>query len=1036
MNSRFKRRQKQKGMALVITMALITIITILILGFMVSMRTERLAARSMAENERAKQVAQSALVHAVSLLRDNIPDPTDPTVETPAKSAKHWYSNPGRLTVVDGSGVRHISLHSGEASASDPLVAANVNAQSVTGDKYPITGSSDPMWVAWVPLLQDNAAPPGAANKLVGRYAFWMDDEATKVNVNVARGKPATMADALKLPSDWGSSGPRDLLPYLGQSFTVGATTYAITHPAAVNADTLGLAVLSLETDIANKGFLRTPEAIRKYMDVNKNGLADDNVSAQSTAYEAEKFNLTVFGNSPEFNVFGKSRIFLTKWASDTEDGPGYQHSYHPEQPMTFYAYTMGLSTAEAMQSTAQMLADVRDIQVPVISTLARYLQRTDWPGMEGSHFRWTAAGPEESEQIAVNMNSIISYALRGSPGGQGTAATGSNVCDDLDRKWGMAGDYPTYTGPKGNFWKGPISGKGFLGIHPFPQLSEMGIRLTPLAGTAASNFRLQVDLMQEVYLPPGYFRNTGAGTGMWTAPSGTSGYQSASYAPYVRVEVIPPAGAARINTTTNNSTSGTAEAWKGNTLGTAGPTVDGYAVLTMGRVVSTGASFTTTGGSPANFSRTGSYTVKVRVRAGLGASASNFASQIAPFPVPSSQAPTGSVPAGLMATPESDGYFEFSFVINGADVQGMIDDPTLRPRLTVELDDPRTYYKKTSWKTMPASEDTLGFPNTNSTADDSKLSKFAMWDLYKTGRLGAGYLSLIPTGMQRGVSWDTLNFHKTSASPTDLPDWLVMDLVAPYFGARISRRNSTTGKINLNSRIYPDSNPNFAPPPRVKPLQALLANMPNGNNAAAALSAWQTSAKGFDHVGRICEVPGVADDALGSTDFDKEVLVRNLAGMMTTQSNVFGIWGVAQTVRKKSSSTNYGVFEKGDAVTGEKRFYAVVERYVWEGKDGIGGNGEIAATGTYGALAVGVNVPTSPAMPPTDGYVAANGIFSGRVQTSKASFVWPQVDGPQAPALLPAHGTVIYKNTPIENANNPMAALMKYRIIYFVYLD
>ncbi|PTY01607.1 hypothetical protein DB346_12775 [Verrucomicrobia bacterium LW23] len=1019
-------------MALVITMAFLAIITILCMGFMISMRTERLAARSMAENERAKQVAQSALVHAISLLRDNIPDPTDPTMETPVNGGGHWYSNPGRLTVVDSTGVRRIALHTGEATADDSVVAVNLNARSVVSDKYPITGANDPMWVSWVPVLQDNTAPAGAGNKLVGRYAFWMDDESTKVNVNVARGKPASITGTLKLPLDWGSSGPRDLAPYLGPSYTVGATTYGLSHPASINADMLGLAVRSLETDIPANGDLRMPEDIRKYMDINMNGLADDNPTAQAAAYEAEKFNLTIFSKSPEFNVFGKSRIFLTKWAGDIETGAAYQHSYHPEQPMTFYAYTMGLATGEAMSVDTQ----VRQIQEPIISTLARYMQRNDWPGMEGSRFRWASAGPEESEQIAVNMNSMISLSLRGSPGGQGSGATGSNVCDDMDRKWGVTADYPGYTGPRGNHWKGPISSKGILALNPFPQINEVGVRLTPLPGTSASNWRLQVDVMQEVYLPPGYFRNTGAGTGMWTAPSGTSGYQSAFYAPYVRAEVIGPTGAVRVNTATNVSTAGSPAAWKGNPMGSAGPTVDGYAVLSMGRVVSTGTQFTNTGGSPNNFSRTGSYTVNVRVRVGLGANAGNFTNQLAPMGVPAAQAPSETVPAGLIASPESDGYFEFSFVINGAEIQDMIDDPTLRPRLTVEVDDPRTSGKKACWTPRPATEDTLGFVNTTTTADNSKLSKFAMWDLYKSGRLGPGFLSLIPTGMQRGVAWDTMRFHKNAGSASDLPDWLVMDLIAPNYGTRITSRNATQGKLNINSRIFPDSSPHFSPPQRTKPLEALFAHMPNGDNAAAALSAWQTSTQAFDHVGRITEVPGVADDALGATDFDKEVLIRNLAGAMTTQSNVFGVWGVAQTVRKKSTSTQYGEFERGDTVTGEKRFYAVVERYVWKGKDGIGGNGEVGAAGTYSLLATGVNTTPGPAFPPLDGYTSSGGIYSGRVQTSKASFIWPQIDGPQAPALLPAHGTVTYLNTPAEQANNPLAALMKYRIVYFVYLD
>jgi len=61
------------------------------------------------------------------------------------------------------------------------------------------------------------------------------------------------------------------------------------------------------------------------------------------------------------------------------------------------------------------------------------------------------------------------------------------------------------------------------------------------------------------------------------------------------------------------------------------------------------------------------------------------------------------------------------------------------------------------------------------------------------------------------------------------------------------------------------------------------------------------------------------------------------LASTITTKSNVFSVWGVAQTVKKNPANNNpanQGVFETktagalvDDIVTGEKRFEAIVER-------------------------------------------------------------------------------------------------------------
>jgi len=1043
----------QRGSALVITLAFLTIITILIVGFVVSMRTERMAAGSMAENIEAKQVAQSALVHAVSLLRDNIPDPGDPTQPTPQNGGKNWISNPGRLTIMEAgsSSPRFIPLHTGEAASANPVTAVNLNAASPSTGKYPITGGNDPMWVSWVNMVQDPSAEPSATNKLVARYAFWIDDEATKVNVNVARGKPATMETDLKLPANWGSTSSKDLLPYIGKSFDVTTdlpttVTFPLTHPAAVNLSAVGLGsqVGAIEKDVTIKGFFKNPEEIKAYF-------------VSDADYEAEKFNLTVFGRSPEFNVFGKSRIFLTRWASNTESGPGYQLSYHPEQPMTFYAATMGLTTAEANNQ----FIPARDVQKPVIRALAKYLSRDDWPGLDGKKFRWQTTSGDEADQIAININSLVTTALRGSPGGQGSGATGSNVCDDLDRKMGTAGDFPGYTGAQGNFFKGPNSGKGMIGMHPFPQLSEMGIRLAPVAVTSSESsnyanlFKLNVNVVQEVYLPPGYFRDTGTGTGQWTAPSATSGYQTRSYAPYVKAVVTGPG----VNIT-NIAKDGSTITFAGQTLKTVGPSLDGYTVMALGRTVKkTSGEFTTSSGSPQLFSRANTYTVTVQMRSGIGDNSQGLlASQMAPFPIPSAQA-AATLPPGLTTGNDSDGYLEFTLTISGADVQDILDGITPQPTLTCELNDPRTYYNKSAWQTMTApATNTLGFANQHLTADASKLSKFAMWNLYGSGTGGAlGMIAFAPTGMQRGVAWDTLQLHSYSAGSNEVPDWVVLDLLAPYYAPRnypdsapvpvalrgtpnlnavISLRNSTAGKINLNSRIYPSSSPVFTPPARVKPLQALLANMPNGSSAAAALANWQTDSQYFDYVGRICDVPGVADGAQGPTDFEKEVILRNLAGMMATQSNVFGIWGAAQTVKKRAGSTNFGEFESGDLVTGEKRFYAVVERYVWTGRDGVGGNGAVDGTGNYSALAKGAATARYPFLPPTSGYNGFD-IFSGKVKTSDPSYVWPPVDGPQAPQLdSTVHGTVAFTSSTLEAANNPLAAPIKYRIIYFTYLD
>lgn len=40
-----------------------------------------------------------------------------------------------------------------------------------------------PVYVQWIPILRDPSAPPGRDNPMIGRYAYWVDVENTKVNL-------------------------------------------------------------------------------------------------------------------------------------------------------------------------------------------------------------------------------------------------------------------------------------------------------------------------------------------------------------------------------------------------------------------------------------------------------------------------------------------------------------------------------------------------------------------------------------------------------------------------------------------------------------------------------------------------------------------------------------------------------------------------------------------------------------------------------------------------------------------------------------
>jgi hypothetical protein len=419
--------------------------------------------------------------------------------------------------------------------------------------------------------------------------------------------------------------------------------------------------------------------------------------------------------------------------------------------------------------------------------------------------------------------------------------------------------------------------------------------------------------------------------------------------------------------------------------------------------------------------------------------------------PPPPAKPPTSLSPP----TDDPKDYIEFVFTLDPASFSS----GTLITR-SLEVADPRLGGLAKAWKEASSfadptkqNVDSMGLVNNATTAAAYDTKKLAFVDLTSPGpssnRPSTGVVSFLATGMQRGLPGTCLKF-QPSAAPTELPDWLLLDLVAPNLMAtnfsKMSYMNSTAGKLNVNGAIHPSTG-SFSAPQRWQPLQALFENMPGVPTGVPPASSIVSNilnhdvagqdfgAPGvYDYPGEICEIRGVADGTIspGTTDWDKEVLIRNLASSITTKSNVFSVWGVAQTVKKNAANNNpanQGVFETraggaaaDDTITGEKRFEAVIERYVWAGADSIVGNGHAPSGGAYDRTSSGQTQP---------GYAPP---YTGGT--------WEPIDGPYAPTYPVTATSPWTTNGPnysagtIETANNPVSALMKYRVISFRYLS
>ena len=286
MKPRKKSVAKRLGSALIMTLVIVVLITVVVVGYLASVMLESKTAGSSLDQERAYGIAMIAVHQAMSRVRDAL-GPWDDPFKNFATDAPnfYWSLSPGRITRWSYAGAKP-QINFALFSESDGTSVVNLNRPLADGSR-PIIGGPNPpdLSVKWANVLSDPSKPAGPANAIIGRYAFWVDDEGAKINVNTADGTEKYTANSL------GIGSPSEVS--LEVLFSGG-------NAKDLSKEIVGVA----RTD----GFSSPREILRS-------------AKVPADAYTDNVFALTAYSRSPELNIFGQPRMALTPILGAPEDG-------------------------------------------------------------------------------------------------------------------------------------------------------------------------------------------------------------------------------------------------------------------------------------------------------------------------------------------------------------------------------------------------------------------------------------------------------------------------------------------------------------------------------------------------------------------------------------------------------------------------------------------------------------------------------------------------------------------------------------------
>ena len=193
---RYLPKNAEDASALILTLLVIVLLSTVVTSFLSSTRTEQTATRNYTSKTQAEQFATSATQQAMAKIQQGFTvtgNATTVITTQPGAISQYTFAN-GNCSVVSGKAPVELFSTNGTTTANLNNLQNPSSNSSATSNQWTITGNASEQ--INVPL--ENITSNGT---VIGRIAYYVDDEGSKLNLNAAIGNRTTLNVATR-PQD------------------------------------------------------------------------------------------------------------------------------------------------------------------------------------------------------------------------------------------------------------------------------------------------------------------------------------------------------------------------------------------------------------------------------------------------------------------------------------------------------------------------------------------------------------------------------------------------------------------------------------------------------------------------------------------------------------------------------------------------------------------------------------------------------------------------------------------------------------------